>query len=204
MKTYYSNIKLLAFAIIIAGISCLLLPQFLKAQGNDRSYTGSDMVIKVLGTSNVHDWSMTSMAATSQGDFKFNEQNQLKSLNSFSLSLDVKSLKSEHSSMDTRTYKAINADQYPKIVYKLTSAVVSPIAGNKYLIKTKGELTIAGATQTISMDVTALVGTNNTISCTGEEKIKLTDYKITPPSFMLGTMKVYNDLTIQFTLIYKK
>lgn len=204
MKTHYSNIKLLAFAIIIAGITCLLIPQFLKAQGNDKAYTGSDMTIKVLGTSNVHDWTMSSTAATSQGDFKFNEQNQLRALSSFSLSLDAKSLKSEHSSMDSRTYKAINADQYPKIVYKLISAVVTAVAGNKYLIKTKGELTIAGATQAISMDVTAIVGTNNTINCTGEEKIKLTDYKITPPNFMLGTMKVYNDLTIQFNLIYKK
>jgi polyisoprenoid-binding protein YceI len=204
MKTHYSNIKLLAFAIIIAGITCLLIPQILKAQGNDKAYIGSDINIKVLGTSNVHDWTMSSMAATSQGDFKLNDQNQLKSLNTFSLSLDVKSLKSEHSSMDSRTYKAINADQYPKIVYKLSSAIVTTIAGNKYLIKTKGELTIAGVTQTINMDVTAVVGTNNTINCTGEEKIKLTDYKITPPSFMLGTMKVYNDLTIQFNLICKK
>src|ERR1700712_2732654 len=108
MKTYYSNIKLLAVAIIIAGITCLLIPQLLKAQGSDKLYTGSDMTIKVLGTSNVHDWTMSSMAATSQGDFKFGEQNQLKSLSSFSLSLDVKTLKSEHSSMDSRTYKAIN------------------------------------------------------------------------------------------------
>jgi len=204
MKTHYSNIKFLALTLIIAGIACLLIPQFSKAQGNDKFYTGSNIAIKVLGTSNVHDWNMTSMAAVSQGDFKFNEQNQLKALSSFSLSLEVKSLKSEHESMDTRTYKAIKADQYPKIVYKLTSAIVTSVSGNKYLIKTKGELTIAGATQPISMDVTAVVGTNNIVNCTGEEKIKLTDYKITPPSFMLGTMKVYNDLTIQFNLTYKK
>ena len=204
MKTLYTNIKFLSFAIIIAGITCFLLPQFSKAQGNEKGYVASDITIKVLGTSNVHDWNMTSMAAVSQGDFKFNEQNQLKSLNAFSLSVGVKSLKSEHASMDNRTYKAINADQYPKIVYKLTSAVITLVSGNKYLIKTKGELTIAGASQAISMDVTAVVGTNNTINCTGEEKIKLTDYKITPPSFMLGTMKVYNDLTIQFNLTYKK
>lgn len=201
MKKHYSNIKFLVLALIIAGITCLLTPQALKAQG---VYTGSDMNIKVMGTSNVHDWTMTSMAATSQGDFKFDVQNQLKSLKSFGLSLDVKSLKSEHSSMDSRTYKAINADQYPKIVYKLTSATITAVSENKYLIKTKGELTIAGATQPISMDVTAVVGTNNIINCIGEEKIKLTDYKITPPSFMLGAMKVYNDLTIKFNLIYKK
>jgi hypothetical protein len=54
------------------------------------------------------------------------------------------------------------------------------------------------------MDVTAVVNADNTITCSGSKKIQLTDYGIKPPTFMLGAMKVYNDLTIQFNLIYKK
>jgi hypothetical protein len=54
------------------------------------------------------------------------------------------------------------------------------------------------------MEVTATIGADNTITCVGEKKIQLTDYGIKPPTFMLGTMKVTNDLTIQFNLIYKK
>jgi polyisoprenoid-binding protein YceI len=86
----------------------------------------------------------------------------------------------------------------------LLSATVSGVTKDKFLIATKGELTIAGVTQTISMDVNALLNTDNSITCSGSEKIKLTDYGIKPPTFMLGAMKVYNDLTIQFNLIYKK
>ncbi len=106
--------------------------------------------------------------------------------------------------MDDRTYKTIKADQFPKIVFKLTSAVISPIQKGKFLIKAKGDLTIAGATQPISMDVNAVVNADNTITCSGSQKLQLKEYKIDPPSFMLGAMKVANDLTIQFNIIYKK
>ncbi len=105
--------------------------------------------------------------------------------------------------MDNRTYKTLNADKYPKITFKLNSAVVTTLQKNKYLIKATGDLVIAGTSQTIVLDVTAVVNADKTISCTGSEKLKLTDYKIEPPSFMLGAMKVKNDLTIQFNLIYK-
>ena len=36
------------------------------------------------------------------------------------------------------------------------------------------------------------------------KKIKLTDYKIDPPSYLLGAMKVANELTIQYNLTFKK
>ncbi len=190
-------------SIIMAVIIVFLtIPQPLKAQTNYKLSTGPDVVIKVLGSSNIHDWTMTATGIESQGDFKF-EGSQLRTLNSFSFSVGAKSLKSEHESMDNRTYKTINADKFPKIIYKLNSAVVSQVQKNKYAIKATGDLTISGATQTIVLNVTAIVNSDNTITCTGSQKIQLTDYKIDPPTFMLGAMKVKNDLTIQFNLVYK-
>ena len=106
--------------------------------------------------------------------------------------------------MDSRMYKSVNESKFPAISYKLTSATITPGQKGKYLIASKGELTIAGVTQPISMDVTAMPNFNNSITISGAKKIQLTDYGIKPPSFMLGTMKVYNDLTIEFNLIYKK
>ncbi|WP_158996274.1 YceI family protein [Mucilaginibacter sp. L196] len=192
-----------AVKLIIAAIIFLAMPQLVTAQATYKLVQSPNVTIKVLGSSNVHDWTMASTAMESQGDFTF-VGDKLQALHVFSFHLAVKSLHSDHASMDDRTYKSVNASKYPNISYKLTSAVVTPIGGNKYLIKTKGDLTIAGATQPISMDVTATVGADNTITCTGAKKIQLTDYGIKPPTFMLGTMKVTNDLTIQFNLIYKK
>jgi len=202
MKNFNRQISAI---IIMTAIFLGVAPQNLKAQTTYKLTTGKDVTIKVLGSSNIHDWVMTSSATMeSQGEFKFDDKNQLQSLHSFSFSLTAKSLKSEHESMDNRTYNTIKADKYPNITYKLTSAAVTQAQKNKYLVKTTGDLTIAGVTQSIAMTVTVIVNTDNTLSCTGSEKLKLTDYKIDPPSFMLGAMKVTNDLTIQFSLIYNK
>lgn len=191
-----------SISIIIVAVFLGIVPHGLKAQSIFRLTTGNDVSIKVLGSSNVHDWVMTSVIMDSKGEFKLTA-NQLRSISSFSFSLDARSLKSEHESMDNRTYKAMKADKYPKVTYTLATAVVSPEQKNKYLVKTTGQLTIAGVTQNITMDVTAVVNADNTITCTGSRKIQLTDYKIDPPSYLLGAMKVANDLTIQFNLVYK-
>lgn len=194
--------KVLSVTTAIALTIFFALPQSLKAQANYKASPGKDVTIKVLGSSNIHDWTMTATGIESQGQFKF-EGGRLHALTSFGLVAEAKSLKSESSSMDGRCYKTIKADQYPKITFKLGSASVTEVQKNQYSIRASGELTISGATQPVVLNVTAVVNADNTITCTGAQKIKLTDYKIDPPTFLLGAMKVHNDLTIQFNIVYK-
>lgn len=188
-------------ALLIAVVMLFAATQKLNAQ-NYKLVSGKDVTVKILGSSNIHDWTMAATGIESQGDFKF-ENGRLLSLHAFNFSVEAKSLKSEHESMDNRTYKTINAEKYPQIVYKLNSAVITEIQKNQYAIKATGELTISGTTQSVILNVKAVINPDNTINCSGSQKIQLTDYKIDPPSFMLGAMKVKNDLTIQFNLIYK-
>lgn len=54
------------------------------------------------------------------------------------------------------------------------------------------------------MKVMVTVNSDRSITCHGTEKLILTDYGIDPPSFMLGAMKVGNNLSIQFDLNYTK
>ncbi|MFD2873723.1 YceI family protein [Mucilaginibacter ximonensis] len=176
----------------------LATPGRLKAQTSYKLVPGS--TIKVLGSSNVHDWVMTSAGAESLGQFDLSGR----SLNTLNLRVPFTTLKSEHASMDDRTYTAVNAKKYPDIIFKLSSAEVTPGDNNMYFIKAKGDLTISGVTKPVSVDVTAVANPDNTITCRGSKKIQLTDFGIKPPTFMLGAMKVYNDLNIQFNLIYKK
>jgi polyisoprenoid-binding protein YceI len=193
------NQQLSKIAALLMIVTAAAIPQRGMAQTTYKLITDKDVSIKVLGSSNVHDWTMTSTAMESQGDFNLADHH----LQSLSFHLAVTSLKSEHTSMDDRTYKAVDAKKFPDISYKLTAAEVTTVDAHKYLIKTKGNLTIAGATQPISMEVTAVVNADNTLTCSGSKKIQLTDYGIKPPTFMLGAMKVHNDLTIQFNLVYK-
>lgn len=188
----------------IALVMCMLFPTVIMAQTSYKLVADKSNTIKVEGTSNVHDWTMTAKDVESSGTFRFNTRNELTDISSLKFSVLAKSLKSEKTSMDGRTYKSMKADQFPKVTYQLTAATVTMIQYNKYAIQTTGLLSIAGKTQTISMKVMALVNADRSISCHGTQKLMLTDYGIEPPSFMLGAMKVGNDLQIRFDLTYTK
>jgi len=45
---------------------------------------------------------------------------------------------------------------------------------------------------------------DGSIACSGSQQIKMTDYQIKPPSFMLGALKTGDALTINFSLTLKK
>lgn len=191
-------------SIKIAILLIALSPLGIMAQSLYKLAPTNNVSITVIGTSNVHDWTMTSTGIESQGVFKLNAKNELTGLSAFSFVVQAKSLKSGKSSMDSRTYKSILADEFPKISFILKSAVVNQLSASKFQILATGNLSIAGATQLITLDVISMVNADQSIICTGTEKLKLTDYKIDPPSFMLGAMKVGNDLTIKFNLNYNK
>jgi hypothetical protein len=182
----------------------MLYTQNVSAQSQYRLSNSPDNLVKVLGTSNVHDWTMTAQNPVCDAEFVAANGQIPKSLKSLNFSVDAKALKSEHDSMDGRTYKTIKADQYPKITFKLSSATITPGQKNKFSINAKGLLTIAGTGRIVTMIVAGELTPDNAINCKGSQKVKLTDYNIAPPSFMLGAMKVKDDLIIQYNLNLKK
>ncbi|WP_448697553.1 YceI family protein [Mucilaginibacter sp. AW1-3] len=199
-KRRYPNLKTLAVIFFIGAFSV----NAASAQSQYKLSPSADNIVKILGSSNVHDWTMTAQNPVCEADFTTAPGEVPKALRSFSFTVNSKSLKSEHSSMDDRTYKTIKADTYPQITFKLTGATIATTAKDKFTINAAGTLTIAGVSKAISLQVNGEVKSDNSITCTGSQKLKLTDFKIDPPSFMLGAMKVKDDLTIQYNLNFKK
>ena len=191
-----------------AGITFCLLISFgcVTAQSVYKILATKDIDMKLSGTSTLHNWVMNTQIFTGEAQFVFNvdKADQLKSLKSLSFNLIVTDLKSGEKGLDKNAYKALKTDQYKGILYKLTSATVMPEKDRKYLIKTQGALTIAGVTKNVSMDVYAVINKDGSITCTGSSKLKMTDYQVKPPKFMLGAMKTGDDITLDYTLIYKK
>ena len=198
-----NNIKqiLILTTICIMGFSSLL-----KAQTTYKINESKDMDMKLSGTSTLHKWSMDAKTFSGDADFNFKPGNpeQLISVKSLTFSLAVADLKSSESGLNKNAYKALKTKEYKDIDYKLLSATISPEKDNKFLIRAKGELTIAGVTKEVAMDVYCVVNEDKTIICTGSEKLNMTDYAVKPPTFMLGAMKTGDAITLDFTLTYKK
>ncbi len=160
--------------------------------------------MKLSGTSTMHDWDMNSRTFTGEAKFGFTtpEGHELNALTSLSFSLAVQDLKSDKSALDKNAYEALKTKQYKNILYKLVTATVMPEKDGKYLIKTIGNLTVAGVQKEIEMDVYCVTNKDESITCTGSEKIAMSDYQVKPPSFMFGAMKTGNDVTLDFTMVY--
>lgn len=207
MKTNpYSSVLAIPFkCIFLLAFMGIAAIGGLQAQGLYKLSSSKENVVQVSGKSNVHDWTMIAQNPTCEASFgAFSSEGIPKSIGALNFSVNAKNLKSESQSMNNRTYKTIKADAYPKITFKLIDATITPLQKNKFLIRSSGTLTIAGVSKVISMQVNAEVKADNSVTCTGQEKVLLTDYSIQPPSFMLGAMKVGNELMISFTLNLKK
>jgi len=53
------------------------------------------------------------------------------------------------------------------------------------------------------MDVYCIVNKDATITCSGSEKLNMTDYNVKPPSFMFGAMTTGDAVTLDFNVVYK-
>ena len=95
------------------------------------------------------------------------------------------------------------ADKFPRITYHLSELVLKEAPKDKdgaYLFDSKGQLAVAGVTNTISMpiSVTPLGDKDNKIKINGTTTVKMTDYKIEPPSPKFLPIKTGDDVKLIF------
>lgn len=154
--------------------------------------------IKVAGTSNIHDWAM--QTNTISGDAQVTLAGKdLKDVNTLNFTTAAKNLKGKEDLLNTRAHKAMKADKFPTIAFKLNSASVS---GD--IVKGTGSLTIAGVTKEIAVQGKATENADGSLSISGSRKIKMSEYSIQPPSFMLGALKVADEINVIYNLKLKK
>lgn len=157
--------------------------------------------LTVFGTSNLHDWDIVAKAMSGKANFNF-ESNVLKDIESLDFSVESEQLLSGKSGMDSNTFKALNSKKYKTINYKLTKIVkITKVSANTYTIEAQGDLTIAGTTKNITQVFTAVVSGKKVV-LSGKTKITMTQYKITPPKALFGTIKTGPDVTVDFKVTY--
>jgi len=165
----------------------------------------ADADIKVLGTSNLHDWSMEDKDVTCTARFTYAAGKTVPtSLETFTFSFPVHSLTSGKSGMDSKAYDAMKAKTGGDITFTATASTIAPVTGETFQVKSDGNLTIAGVTKAVVLTAACAVKTDGSVSCTGSNTLLMSDYQIKPPTYMLGALKTGNKLTIDFTMLVKK
>lgn len=198
MKRFSANISTVV-AMTGMLLWCLLITT--GSIGQTKYQTSGGVKLTIEGTSNLHDWDMKSNKGTCNAEFLFNSTGQLTGLSSLNFSVPAESLKSESKSMDKNSYKALKTDKYNIIAFTANNATVKANANGSYTLTARGNLTISGVTQVVDLTATGTMNSDRSITYTGAYKLKMTDYKVTPPSMMFGAIKTGDAITVKFDLV---
>jgi hypothetical protein len=128
------------------------------------------------------------------------EGNKIVEVSGVKVRIPVTSIKSEKGRiMDSKTYEAFDSDKNPFVTYTLSAAKIAGTS-TEFTINSTGTLSMAGASRTIEMPVKAKMLSNGDIQLKGSHKMNMRDYKMEPPTAIMGTIKVGEELTIDFDL----
>lgn len=194
----HQNSKTMKSYLVLLFVSVLT---WANAQGNYRS---TQFTMSIKGTSNLHDWESVAKEARANGSVTV-DAGTLKAIPSLTVEVPVKSIKSPKGSvMDNKTYDALKAKSFPNITFKLEKVTNLTKKADTYDINATGALTIAGVTNKIEMYVKGKVAADGSVTFSGSKKLKMTDYKIDPPTALFGTMTTGNDIEIVFQVVLKQ
>lgn len=175
-------------------LTCLLISTLaLQTQAQTAYKQTAASFITVAGTSTLHAWTMTSKDTQYQATFENGPDGAPAQLKALSLTIPSQSLKSEHSGMDKNAYSSLKTDKFKNITFNLTTASVE-----KNIYKCTGNLTIVGVTKLTNVDANCQVKPDQSMTCTGSKTFKMSDFQVDPPSFMFGTVKTGDEITITF------
>jgi hypothetical protein len=173
--------------------------------------------LRIEGTSNVHDWQAESSliggfieaganfpiepgqsAAIGKVEAKGQAFIQVRSLASIE-----KDGRPYSTSMDDIMHEKLRMAESPRIVYRLTELVLKEMPKTNdapYLFDSKGELTVAGVTNVISMPVYVSPLAGHKLKVTGTVTVKMSDFKIEPPApkLALGLIKTGDEVKLFF------
>ena len=157
--------------------------------------------LEVTGTSTLHDWEMKSDKITGQSTFIMKDE-ALTDVKDLRITVPAKNLKSGKDAMDNNAYKSLKTDKNPSITFQSTRVVGIEKAGNEYIANVEGKLSIAGVTKTVTMKATCAVNAGSGVHCKGEYALKMTDFKVEPPTFMFGSIKTGDEIKVHFDVTF--
>ena len=176
----------------LAGM--IALPVLLAAAAVPLSFQSGSRVW-VSGTSTVRSYRCESTQLSGSAQAAGTELSQV-AQSSGEISIPVSSLDCRNGTMNGHMRNALKAAQNPTIRFRATSVAVTPQGA----VRMTGPLTIAGQTREVTINGTA-ARENGRLRVTGSKQITMTDFGVTPPRLMAGTMRVHPPVTIGFDVV---
>jgi len=186
----------LSKAFMMLLVSLIFGSGAIQAQSLKINSKASTMTI--YGTTNVHDFK--SNVQLIKGELTVNSAKKIQSLN---VEIPVHSIKSGEKLMDNKTYEAFKDTKYPTISFSVIDVASLQINGDDINVIVNGNLTVAGVTKRISFKSTGKNSKPGVYTFKGSVALKMTDFKMKPPTAMLGVMKVGDAITLKYDVTFE-
>ncbi|QRN95398.1 YceI family protein [Archangium violaceum] len=100
--------------------------------------------------------------------------------------------------MNEHMYNALRTRQHPTIRFQMSGYEVGAVKDGQVPLHIHGELTLAGVTKPIDLDVRATQTPEGGLRVRGRYTLRMPDWGVRPPTLMLGTLKVGESVVIRF------
>jgi polyisoprenoid-binding protein YceI len=108
---------------------------------------------------------------------------------------------SDRNEIETRMRRDVfETSAYPEIKYEAAGVAVTPITAGRYRVRFDGHLSLHGVTRPHQINAELQV-LDEGIRLLGSCTLRLSDYRISPVSALGGTMRLKDEMTLNFDLI---
>ncbi len=126
-------------------------------------------------------------------------------LRGLSFELPTAQLDCANDTMNGHLRDALKAKEHPAIAFKMSSYTAGPVqADGRRVLRIKGDLSFAGSTRPVELTAFAAATPEGGLRVQGRHSRRMTEWGVTPPSLMLGTMKVTEAVAIRFDATLKQ
>ncbi|MBN1789847.1 MAG: YceI family protein [Bacteroidales bacterium] len=194
MKTRRILPDILAAAILLISYSVCVSQETVVLLPGQSSIT-------INGTSSLHNWEEKVEKFDVNLNLTFREK-EISAIDMVSLTCKSVSITSDNSIMTRKTHNALQVEKYPEIVFKLVSVDHLTSKNGSFSGTLVGDIILAGVTKRIQL---TFAGTHagNKITIKGSKELNMNDFKIKPPTAMMGTLKTGEQITVSFQLNFQ-
>lgn len=192
------------------ALTCAMVLGFLaisplRAAAQNAPLTLTSAKVSLAGTSNIHEYTASttdvriiklSMANGASGAGVLTAALNPGAVTAFEIAVTVKSLHSPKDGIDKNMYKALKADEFADIGFRLVRFEGRPGVA----LRAIGMLKIAGVEKEVAFDVKT-AATATTLMVSGEVPLLMTDYGITPPKALMGMLKTDAKVVVTFETV---
>jgi polyisoprenoid-binding protein YceI len=159
------------------------------------------------GTSSVRSFSckapvLDATIATAEGDAVAAVLAGKNAVTSVKLTVPIEKMDCGNGTMNGHMQKALKMKEFPTIAFQLDNYALTKgdtaLAGSLH-----GSLTIGGVAKAIVLPVTLKAGPDGALRATGVYELNMRDFQLQPPSLMMGTLKVRENVKVNFDLLLK-